>query len=514
MLNYKMQILCLCLLIYIGIYHSRCRHLQTRKIRLFNHIVAVSIINIIFDIITVYCVNHLERVSAQFNRFSHQVFIGSLNLFIYLISSYIVLNIDNKRKHIRKLKIIQGLPLIGIFLIIAFGPIYYYVGAEGAYSYGPAALTCYASVIIFTCMDIYILIRYWKDIDEIKRRVILPSVIIMLVIALIQGIAPATLLTGMGLVFIVFGLFFSLENPDSFIDKKNTAFTMEGFHLVLKDLWNEDKSFKVLSIYIKNINEIRAEHGISAECILMKEVRKLIYRKYHIDLFMTYDGCVSIIIQKDKESKIENEDIPHYLDQGFHIKDTIVYLNYEIYSIDSRSCKNPEDVLEEIFKKANEIQYVRAYTDIPTGLSNRNAYEKDMNHIYNLRNEYSNIWYVILDLNNLKQVNDQYGHIDGDDLLKESAKILRKVVNQNHRVYRIGGDEFCIIILNESEEQVEALLAELELERQTLNKTRKVPISFALGYSAYHPEADIDLSDAKARADKMMYQIKDIMKRK
>jgi diguanylate cyclase (GGDEF)-like protein len=119
-----------------------------------------------------------------------------------------------------------------------------------------------------------------------------------------------------------------------------------------------------------------------------------------------------------------------------------------------------------------------------------------------------------MDLNNLKQVNDQFGHIDGDDLLKESAKILRKIKNKNHRVYRIGGDEFCIIILNESEEQVEDLLAELELERQTMNKTREVPISFALGYSAYQPDTDIDLSEAKARADKMMYQIKDIMKRK
>lgn len=492
MINYNVQLMCLALLIFIGIYHSQCKRLPTRNVRLFNQIILVSIGNTVFEMITIYMMHHVGDVPEIINYFSRKLYFLSFNLDLYLICCYIILITENQRKRSRRVKILQVLPMVCIFFL----PL------------------CIPTVVFYLAMNLYYIVRYFNDIEIRKRKLVIPAIGILIIVTLFQIIYHQIPITGFGIMIVVISILFSLGNPDAYVDTKRMLYTAEGFHLILNDLFRDKKYFKVISVYIKNINEIRDEHGLAVECILLKEVHKLIAKKYGIDLFLPFDGCVSSIIKKENEEKLELEDLPRFLAQGFHIKDSTIYLNYEIRYVDCNACHNPEEVLEQIFKTANKIQYVRTYTDVPTGLCNRNAYEKDMKHIFNLRKEFGLIWYIILNLNNLQQINEQMGHNQGDNLLRNCALILTKIISKNHRVYHLEGEEFCVIILDESQQQVESLLAQLEQERQSTNKTGEVPISFALGYSKFQPESDIDLSEVRVRAEKMMYQIKNIMNRK
>ena len=80
--------------------------------------------------------------------------------------------------------------------------------------------------------------------------------------------------------------------------------------------------------------------------------------------------------------------------------------------------------------------------DILTGLYSRNAYdewERDNQHP-------DKTAIVMLDLNNLKKCNDRYGHEAGDTYLKKASEMITNAFSQENTVYRIGGDEFSVII--------------------------------------------------------------------
>ncbi|MDD5937287.1 MAG: hypothetical protein PUC65_17250, partial [Clostridiales bacterium] len=229
MTEYKMQLLCLCLLLFIGVYHLRCKRLQTTAVKLFDRIISVAIINIVFDIITVHTVNHLDQVPAGLNRFVHQIFIGSMNLYIFLVCIYIIQGIRDYKNFTRRLKLSLTAPLIFAWIIIAFGPISYNTSGRIAYSYGWVPTTCYILVVVYIGISLYYCFRYWKQIDIQKKNAMLPALFIMALVAVIQKLYPESLISAMAVILMVFSIFISLENPSDYIDKKSGVYNVEGF---------------------------------------------------------------------------------------------------------------------------------------------------------------------------------------------------------------------------------------------------------------------------------------------
>ena len=103
---------------------------------------------------------------------------------------------------------------------------------------------------------------------------------------------------------------------------------------------------------------------------------------------------------------------------------------------------------------------------------------------------------VMLDVNNLKVVNDEQGHDAGDELLKQAARQMNDAFG-GHPTYRIGGDEFVVLI---GEAVADACFA-VEGE-----------VSIACGSATYRPGEDTCVADVLARADTAMYECKRRMK--
>lgn len=83
-----------------------------------------------------------------------------------------------------------------------------------------------------------------------------------------------------------------------------------------------------------------------------------------------------------------------------------------------------------------------AEKDLLTGCYNRNAYHEDTSRCKKL----TNLLLFVFDLNNLKYYNDKFGHDCGDQYITDAAHILRKIFSRHGKLYRIGGDEFCVLI--------------------------------------------------------------------
>ena len=142
--------------------------------------------------------------------------------------------------------------------------------------------------------------------------------------------------------------------------------------------------------------------------------------------------------------------------------------------------------------------------DAITGLPNRNAFEKFSAYI---KKDYSSI--LMVDMNSLKKYNDTMGHITGDKYIYATAKTIDDAFAGHGKLYRVGGDEFCLVSKSSKEELTE--IAEQILRTGCCKKEYgDFPISFAYGI-ATRAEGD-SLSDVFAKADQLMYENKSASK--
>ncbi|MEA4974016.1 hypothetical protein SDC9_112436 [bioreactor metagenome] len=189
---------------------------------------------------------------------------------------------------------------------------------------------------------------------------------------------------------------------------------------------------------------------------------------------------------------------------NINLIDDMMRLNYEtVHEI---------SMLQSVLTK-NENRMVsltkEAIYDTLTGLFNRNCFHMDLEQNYA---KASGIGILYFDLNNLKLVNDKFCHTAGDELLRRMASVLRVVCTQteNAKCYRIGGDEF-VLILTHSTEEALAHCAELFMGyMEDYNRGRKHLCSVALGRAFSEGPCDMEL--LVSQADHAMYQCKQKMK--
>lgn len=147
-----------------------------------------------------------------------------------------------------------------------------------------------------------------------------------------------------------------------------------------------------------------------------------------------------------------------------------------------------------------------ANTDMLTGALNRNAYENMQKHLASEEIQLAGYGTVLFDLNNLKRINDQYGHEKGDEAIKRCYDLILTAFGDKGNCYRIGGDEFLLLVSDEKDvEQKIAYFDELVAQNQ---ERLDFPFSVALGYAVFDAEQDRDLNNTIRRSDAMMYQDK------
>ena len=150
-----------------------------------------------------------------------------------------------------------------------------------------------------------------------------------------------------------------------------------------------------------------------------------------------------------------------------------------------------------------------------TGLRNTTSYKNwvvDFNR--KIQDEKVAFGILVLDLNRLKEANDTYGHNVGNKLIITASQIISDTFKRSP-VFRIGGDEFVVILQNRDLEEREVLFAKFEEDCANASIEAdhvKLPISVAKGFSMFAPDVDTRFSDVFNRADDDMYKNKKNMK--
>ena len=115
----------------------------------------------------------------------------------------------------------------------------------------------------------------------------------------------------------------------------------------------------------------------------------------------------------------------------------------------------------------------------------------------------------IFDLNDLKKCNDQFGHENGDIYISSVSKIISEAFGVDGKCYRIGGDEFCVLMQYTGQNEIDSKLRIIQKKIRELNRKKfVVNMSVSAGYAVYDENIDEDLDATMKRADTMMYENK------
>lgn len=146
-------------------------------------------------------------------------------------------------------------------------------------------------------------------------------------------------------------------------------------------------------------------------------------------------------------------------------------------------------------------------TDYLTGAGNRRRLDDIVASLIDRKVSFSAI---LIDLDSFKQINDTYGHKEGDSALQEVYHLLAETFRRNDTITRFGGDEFCVISDISNLSQLELAVAKLRENTEEFNARREKPyaIHFSIGYAIYDPLSSEDYNAFLKRVDSLMYQEK------
>lgn len=297
---------------------------------------------------------------------------------------------------------------------------------------------------------------------------------------------------------LLFHTLWNTTNDNMFIARrdKDGVFFSEKTNHALKKMFNLSEE-QIDGVSLKNLFDEKSYNKIAKKyekCI--EENRPLSYEEIHIlDDTGTRYWNTTILPIVDKENDII---------RIFGISREITQLKRLNETLEIEVKKRTEE-LEEALVKIKEI----SITDKLTGLYNRHYLDTALEDIQKMAKRHD-IQYglVILDIDDFKAVNDTYGHIVGDVILKEFSLLLKNSIRETDILGRWGGEEFLIIISHTSEESILTLANHIrkKIENNTFPKIKKMTASFGASLikkgdkiNSFIYKADSALFKAKAK---------------
>jgi len=169
------------------------------------------------------------------------------------------------------------------------------------------------------------------------------------------------------------------------------------------------------------------------------------------------------------------------------------------------------NINKKLFKLQNEL-LEQAHRDPLTGLYNRRYFHHIASSIAKISlRSHQNTGIIILDIDHFKSINDTYGHLIGDDIIKHLSLLLLNLVRVSDIVSRFGGDEFIILLPNTNIEEsikiAEKIRTFISCNVFNLDQNNAIEFTISLGVDEVL-ESDEDIINSLNRADKALYKAK------
>lgn len=294
---YKTQVACAIFILYIGILYFQSSGKKKGSSKWFVALLTCSFLQLIFDALSVYTVNHLDMVSPVLNRFIHIIFLGLLQVMFYLAYRYLENIIEEEiGRTVRKYRFTLT-PLLLTMTGNIFLPLYYVESARSNYSYGPAVFTTYIGVTVYVIFIIHLMVRYGKQIPQKKKRAIYVALWSEIPVTVYQVIIPDSLITCIGIVLFNLGIYMTTENPDALLAEQLAEEKQRA------DSANEAKTNFLANMSHEIRTPITAVLGMNE--LILRETKDSTIKQYSKDIEGAAKSLLSIINDILDITKIE-----------------------------------------------------------------------------------------------------------------------------------------------------------------------------------------------------------------
>lgn len=281
-------------------------------------------------------------------------------------------------------------------------------------------------------------------------------------------------------------------------------------------------SYLCVDISMNDINDVESKYTYATVAtIIFSTLLILVFFLIYIN--RNIFNPVALLSHTAKNYCAENGDMVHHnfekltVRNNDEISDLLLSMKQmeEDMNASITALISTKEALKETEEKAITMEAL-AVKDSLTGVWNGLAYEDAVRKLNaEIREGFTEFGIAMIDLNDLKKINDTYGHQNGNVAIKALCSVICDVFKRS-RVFRIGGDEFVVILKKKDFKNIEQRMADFNEQLESLQKNKALlpweKVSAAIGYAKFDEDTDAYVDDVFKKADYAMYARKASMK--
>lgn len=332
-LNVRLQAAALLFVTVILIDFFRSKKIPTKANRNFQVMLMLTVVNLIFDITTVYTITHMDTVPETFNIIAHKALYISIAAVVQSFYKYVCALDCDKGTENKIFTYLKDLPFAAAAIsALVFDVWFYCDGEKHAYSQGSAVITTFLFVGIQLAIIIYTTIKI--RIPRSSKIMILSGIAVWITICVIQYFVPYMLLTGLGISIMMAFVYLSFENPAEYVDHETGCYNRFALDCVLREKMHSAKSFVIINVVMDELSMVISRFGYGAGHALMTELGEFLSGLADRRVYIFRDNSFVIFVNSRSRAEDICGSISSRLEKMWEVKDTLI------------SVKSHADVLE------------------------------------------------------------------------------------------------------------------------------------------------------------------------
>ncbi len=241
--------------------YLRNKKLPLLSNKIFSGMLYLTAVNLVFNVLKIYSIVHVDQVTPAMIRFCNQVFYITLILVVVTLYWYVEI-LGNQQKRAKSQKIIKRmLPFCLSVLMILFGSLEYYADNNQLYASGTMATTFELTILFYALLIIRSTYRLKDTIAKDNRLAIQGGMVLLIASSVVQFFNLGLMLSSVAITLVILFIYLSFENPKEYLDEVIGSFNKRAFHLILDEKKEADKPLILISVVIDDLNRIQAMVG-------------------------------------------------------------------------------------------------------------------------------------------------------------------------------------------------------------------------------------------------------------
>lgn len=362
--HYDIAAILICIIVG-GLFYSR-KHIPSKSNRIFLAIGALIITASLFDIISVYSLNHIDTVPVWLNYLINEIYFLSFNCTYIVYCIYILLITErNNEKYGRILKGINTVVFLYLVFVVTTTPwlklIFYFEGNQ--YIHGPLHISLYVVAFVMLGICIFTILTSRRKINNMHLITTCVIAVVSIVAIIIQFVWNELLLVNFVAALLFFMLFHSLQNPDEYLDKELDTFNMKAFLQKVTSMAEKRRPFTVLGFEIEGFQFVDQFMGVDSGNELLETVVRDCTKGLKGDLYHLDGTRFAYVFDKNSKDIAEHADwLKWRFVTAFHINRVAVNLSLRLCTVDCPEvASSREELLNAITSALEQAKEENSY---------------------------------------------------------------------------------------------------------------------------------------------------------